>query len=198
MSNTPSNSFRCFLGFSLPNDICLAFLRHCKDIAQDHPELDKVARWQKRDQLHLTLVFLGQLKVTQLKELDQSIKQALDQVDRSAIATNIECIDYFPGNMKPVCIAAKLNSPESLVAFHHVVNQACAPFMKQTEKRAYKPHITLARIKCRLRSPPSIRVLTDLPFLIEKLYLYKSTPTPGGSRYDILESWSLTGKQTPK
>jgi 2'-5' RNA ligase len=67
----------------------------------------------------------------------------------------------------------------------------------ESEKRAFAPHLTLARIKERIDMGPLRRAIEALPttdfgqFQAESFYLYQSTLRPTGSIYTKLETFPL-------
>ena len=62
------------------------------------------------------------------------------------------------------------------------------------EKRAYKPHVTLARFSKAVDVRPYLAKAQPPaePVRIASVALFRSTLLPGGARYDVLERIALT------
>jgi RNA 2',3'-cyclic 3'-phosphodiesterase len=81
---------------------------------------------------------------------------------------------------------------------HRKVDQACVRAGLDSERRAYLPHITLARLpRGGGAGPEADRWLSDLaglasaPFPLPHMILYRSTLARDGAQYDALMRWPL-------
>ncbi len=89
---------------------------------------------------------------------------------------------------------AGLTAQEPLKALHKKVDQACVRAGLEPERRAYHPHITLAR--GRLAGPIDAATgqsgaLKSAPFPVSSFELYESALTPDGATYSLLERYLL-------
>ena len=82
--------------------------------------------------------------------------------------------------------------------FKDRLQQSLKPFGIKTEKRPFKPHLTLGRFKKDARPWPHldhmISEFTDLKGParpLRELGLFKSDLTPGGAVYTKLDAWPL-------
>ncbi|HUT56598.1 MAG TPA: RNA 2',3'-cyclic phosphodiesterase [Phycisphaerae bacterium] len=154
-------------------------------------ELDDPAakiRWVQRANQHLTMLFLGEVP-------DETLSQVCDLA--AAAAGQVEAFDYQVRGVQ--CVpprgglrmiwAGVLDPSGGLAALHGELAAALSGLGLHEEDRAFKPHITLARVKF-APDPGNIRrraePLRDTDFgarHAEELVVYGSKLTPGGPVY---------------
>lgn len=146
-------------------------------------------RWQDEDQLHLTLRFIGDVDTRQAEDL----AAALGAIHAPAPRVRIFGVGKFSDTLW-----AGLAPAEPLAALHRKVDHACVRAGLPPERRAYLPHITLARFARGAADDPAIaRWLADHaglasdPFHLGHLILYESTLGRGGATYEALMRWPL-------
>jgi RNA 2',3'-cyclic 3'-phosphodiesterase len=147
------------------------------------------ARWTRSDGWHVTLKFLGATWPRLLDEVVASVGSAAAASDR--FETKLTEIGVFPspGRARVVWVgleetegrfSALVKTLDDLLVEHFV-----------PEKRAFTPHLTLAR----LNPPRNIReFVPDLvgtgipsePFAVDRLVLYRSHLSPKGATYEPL------------
>jgi 2'-5' RNA ligase len=149
------------------------------------------ARWQKDEQLHLTLRFIGEVDRHGARDVDA----ALGAVHHPPFAIALAGIGAFDRRGEPVALWAGVAPHEALKALHNKIDQAIARAGLAPERRAFTPHITLARLP---RGAGPVKALletsgglTSPPFAVEEFSLFESRPTPEGAVYTRLERYSL-------
>jgi 2'-5' RNA ligase len=100
------------------------------------------ARWQDGDQLHLTLAFAGDVERAQADEL----AGALAEVESAPFPVEIAGVGHFERKGTPTAVWARVPLGEPLAQFQRRVERACRRAGLAPEKRAYRPHVTLARL----------------------------------------------------
>jgi 2'-5' RNA ligase len=100
------------------------------------------ARWQDDEQLHLTLAFAGEVGGAQAGEL----VDALAEVESAAFEAEISGVGHFESKGKPTAVWARVTPSEPLAQLQRRVDRACRQAGIAPERRAYRPHITLARL----------------------------------------------------
>lgn len=145
------------------------------------------ARWQDDDQLHATLRFLGEVDTRQAED----IAAALGAVHAAAPQVRIAGVGRFADTLW-----AGLAPTEPLAALHRKVDHACVRAGLAPERRAYLPHITLARFARSAAGDTSIERwlaahagLCSEPFTLSHLILFESTLGRGGACYEPLMRW---------
>ncbi len=135
----------------------------------------------KCDNLHVTLVFLGNVDV----ETQVLISESAQNISAQSFILNFDHLDYW---RKPriLCLTASQQEPK-LLALVDALKNACGTCGIKTEERPYKPHITLAR---KAVSNADVEV-GSIVWLAQSFCLAESYSTPDGVHYQILQSWNL-------
>lgn len=100
------------------------------------------ARWQEDGQLHLTLRFIGEVD----GRTAEDIFQTLQNVRHPPIETTLDGIGMFDRKGRIDAIWAGVKPVDTLTALHHKIDRALIRIGLPAEGRAYRPHITLARL----------------------------------------------------
>jgi len=102
------------------------------------------ARWQRDDQLHLTLAFIGEVPNKQLTE----IADELSRIHFKPFDLQLQGVDYFGKKpTKPNSLWAGVVDKEPLVHLHEKITHALMNIGLEMDTRKFKPHVTLARFK---------------------------------------------------
>ena len=149
------------------------------------------ARWQSEDQLHLTLRFIGDVDRHRAEDVDA----ALAGVRQPRFALALSGLGAFERRGEPTVLWAGVAPQEPLKALHKKVDQAIARAGLEPERRAYTPHITLARMR-RGAGPlqplvESAGGLSSAPFEVDAFHLYESRLTPQGALYETIQRYPL-------
>ena len=149
------------------------------------------ARWQEDDQLHLTLRFIGEVDRHQAADIDAALAAILHPPFEIALAG----VGSFERRGAPVALWAGVAPHEPLKTLHKKVDQAIARTGLEPERRAYLPHITLARLPRRAGPVGSFLVSSGgaagPSFQVDEFCLYESSLTPTGAVYRIVERYRL-------
>jgi 2'-5' RNA ligase len=157
------------------------------------------ARWQDDDQLHLTLRFIGAVERQQAED----IADALAQVVAPAPTIAIHGVGRF-GNRGGDALWAGVAPHDALHHLHRKVDQACVRAGLEPERRAFLPHITLARLPRSAAGDPEVaRWIADhagiasAPFTLAHLLLYESHLGRNGAHYEAVARWPLIERAAP-
>ncbi len=159
-------------------------------------------KWVAPDNLHLTLKFLGEVEEAALPGLKTALEAAC--AGTRTLELSVEGCGAFPRLKAPKVVWLGLGGQiEQLAGLAGAVEAAFEPLGFAPEKRAFKPHLTLGRVRRRRKgqkAPPNgplTRALAGLAadkgprFLARHVVLMKSTLTPRGAIYDPLHQISL-------
>lgn len=154
------------------------------------------ARWQADEQLHLTLRFVGEVDRRTAAELDGQ----LARLRHPALAVRLEGAGLFETRGRPHTLWIGAGPPAALEALHHKVDQACALAGLPRETRAFRPHVTLARLG-REAGPPGAAMarigrLGALAFEARELVLFESLLGREGAHYRALAAYPLAARDT--
>jgi RNA 2',3'-cyclic 3'-phosphodiesterase len=151
------------------------------------------ARWQTREQMHLTLCFIGEVEGGDMRALDD----ALAGIDAPAFALQLHGVGQF-GNKQPHALWAGLRKHELLEHLQRKVDNAIRRVGQPQDAHKFVPHVTLAR----LRHPDLDRLrdwlvqhalFTSDEFAVNAFCLYSSKLTSDGSIYRVEQEYPLRG-----
>ena len=180
---------RLFTGLDLPEEVVWNLERLLG-------ELRPAARivWSAPANLHITTKFIGEWPDGRLEEL----KHALAAVEApAAIEVAIRRVGFFPNARAPRVFWCGVEAPR-LARLSADTDDATRRLGVAPEKRAYSPHLTLARIKERpdlSRLHAAVQGLADIEFgrfAARRFFLYRSRLQPGGSVYTKLAEFPFT------
>lgn len=189
------NTHRLFIAINLPEKIKNRLL----SFQDKWPELP--ARWAKKENLHITLLFLGVIN-------EENIPAVLEVTEKTAkkyppINLKLTKISYGPPQKIPprmVWISVEKNG--ILKKLRKEIEQQLTDkgVHFQMEDREFNPHITFARIKSfELRNmdpeeAPQINESVCFDFEAKTIELMESRMKKSGAEYDVLESCELKGE----
>ena len=174
---------RLFIAIRPPPAICDLLV----DAMDDSPEL----RWVGDEQLHLTLRFIGEVE----GPLADDIALALSRVRFGAFELSVAGVGMFEQRNGGALWAA-VQPRQPVAALAAKVERACLHVGLEPERRAFHPHITLARWN-RLSAAAARaflernRALAAPPFTVDKFILYESRLSRHGAHYDEVASYPL-------
>lgn len=149
------------------------------------------ARWQDENRLHLTLRFIGEVD----RHLARDVDAALAAIHHPSFEMAIDGLGAFERKGAASVIWAGATPPEPLRALHKKIDQALTCVGIEPDRRAFHPHITLARLP---RGAGPIGSLiggvggaSSPPFRVREFRLYESCLLPDGPTYGELERYSL-------
>ena len=153
-------------------------------------------RWVPAENLHLTLRFLGEVPRASLPALISALRAAVNE--HPTFQLPLEGIALFPNVHRPRALVATLPNPQPLEDLAAVVEAAVRGSGLPPERRRFRPHITLARIR-RGQHPGEVpEIPLEAPHLaVTRIALYRSVLADSGARYSILEDIAL-GESTAR
>ena len=153
-------------------------------------------RWMDDQRLHLTLKFIGE----QPESTAAALRSSLDAVaaGHRAFGMRIGTVGAFPNFRRARVVWMGVHTDPRLELLHHDVELACQQLGFELEGRAFRPHLTLARMKdgtpvdeLRQLARAGRRIGFEAETLVRSVDLMRSIPERSGSRYDTLHAASL-------
>lgn len=186
-------AMRAFLAINLPDEVTAAL----SALAARLP----VGKPVSRENMHLTLAFLGDERTEALEELDGE----LQMLRAAPFEISLKGLGTFGGRSPRVVFAALAPCP-ALDALHARIARAVRASGITTDKQAFHPHVTFARLPAHT-DPAGLQQLRHFlgaqalfetpPFTVTGFSLYRSTLAPKGARHDELAGYPLNGFQPP-
>ncbi len=158
--------------------------------------LDLPVKWTPPENLHVTLVFLGDTKEEQLTNLKAALKMAAHDADPFKL--EVGGLGAFPKPQKPKTLFMGLLAGRENV--ESLFQKMTGPLVNagfKMEDRMFQPHLTLGRLREEPLPPADWERLKKAApatlgtFSVAQLHLMESRLTPGGSIYKVIESYPL-------
>lgn len=152
-------------------------------------------RWVAVSSIHLTLKFLGEIDPAILPQLTDSLRAA--SALEPGFSLRVNGLGSFPNLRNPRVIWCGVEGEtQRLQQLQVRVEQACSHLGFAPELRDFHPHLTLGRVQGKRnlqRLLDCIRIGSELEctFSADHYDVYKSTLTPRGAIYNILETIPL-------
>ena len=125
---------RVFVAIRPPAEVREGLLGACEGIHG--------ARWQDDSQLHLTLAFCGEVDGVQAEDLIE----ALAEIEAAPFPAEVNGVGHFERKHVPTAVWASVPLSRPLAQLQGRVERACRRAGIETDRRAFRPHITLARL----------------------------------------------------
>jgi 2'-5' RNA ligase len=157
------------------------------DAMDDSPDF----RWQDDEQLHLTLRFVGEVE----RPLANDLADALGRVRAQPFALSIAGVGRFEQrNSGALWAAVEPKAPVAALAAK--IERVCVAVGLEPERRAFHPHITLARWKGRRTREVEHYLarnagLASDPFPVDGFILFESRLSRHGAHYEEVGRYPL-------
>ncbi len=149
--------------------------------------------WVRPENLHLTLRFLGAAEDTQIAALREGLTAVAAR--HEAFTATVERSGCFPNRRRPKVIwAGVADAAGRLGALQRNVEEVVCAAGWEPEERDFRPHVTLGRVRARVRAPRSEQSgeLPRLQVPVKAVELIESILKPTGAEYRTLHRAVLT------
>lgn len=175
---------RCFLAIELPEPV----RRRLADLQDQLRHIDRLVRWTRPAQIHLTLKFFGEVPDAGIDELCRIARDTAREL--VPFDLHIRGVGCFPPQGPPRVIWAGIEpAPPALLDAQRAFEEAYASRGYPPEGRPYRPHLTLARTRERaaarlIRSSlESVASFSAGSVRVHELVLFQSMPGRGGTEH---------------
>lgn len=187
---------RIFLAINLPENVKRKLLTF-KDKYQEIP-----AKWVKPDNLHVTLLFLGNLDDNQLSQTIETIKEVCDEQRSFVINLKKACFSQNQSGV-PRMVWIEGEGDSKLFSLQKELEQNIFNLdsfkYKEKEDRQFFFHVTLARIRQwefqKMEERPVIDDVLNIKFEVNTIEIMESELKRGGPEYTILDSFELANEE---
>ena len=181
-------SLRAFVGVA-PGSALRAALAQVRE-ALASADFGDGLRWVPAENLHLTLRFLGEVPRASLPALISALRDGLGE--QACFELPLEGIALFPSARRPRALVAALPGARRLEELAAAVEAAVREGGLPPERRRFRPHITLARVRRGQRAGELPGIPFEAPHLaVNRVTLYRSVLASSGARYSSLEDIAL-------
>lgn len=179
---------RIFLATRLPEEVKQELLGY-KERWSEIP-----AHWVGKDNLHITLVFLGNRSAKELVEVQRIAKEVA--ANHKPFTLSLSQITYGPTEKQPKMIWAKGAVSKELLSLQKDLAKA----LGYQDEHPFSLHITLARLnawefrKLELEERPEVQEEISLTIPVSSLEIMESKLKRAGAEYSVIESMPLSPK----
>jgi 2'-5' RNA ligase len=162
-----------------------------RDLLIDAMDESPDFRWQHDEQLHLTLRFIGEVD----RPLADDIAAALTRIHAERFSLRIAGTGRFE-QRNSGSLWAGVEPKAPVAALASKIERTCVGLGLEPERRAFHPHITLARWKGRRSREIAdflqrTRGLGSEPFDVSEFILFESRLSRHGAHYEEAASYPL-------
>ncbi|MBS3945113.1 MAG: RNA 2',3'-cyclic phosphodiesterase [Melioribacter sp.] len=180
---------RTFIALEIPQDIIDEIITIRNNMVPSYQSI----KWESREKLHVTLKFLGETEQETIEKIFASLEKLSTKYHKFDL--QLDRFGFFKSNGVPRILWAGLKENFELENFVQEIDILCSEFGFEKEKRKFKPHITMLRIKNEsiikeVNSLDNYR-LPQLKFVGNKIIMFQSILTKGGSIYKPIKSLLL-------
>ncbi|PZA06685.1 MULTISPECIES: RNA 2',3'-cyclic phosphodiesterase [unclassified Meiothermus] len=171
---------RLFYAVFLPENV-----REALALAQEKVRPYRGWKATRPDQLHVTLMFLGEVDETRLPQLKQVGEEAAAGV--ASFTARLRGTGFFPERGSPRVWFAKAEG----AGFGPLAARLRQALPEFAGAQSFKAHVTLARRKGPVPRPKPL--VLDLAFQVHEACLVHSELSSSGPTYQVLERFPLAG-----
>lgn len=146
-------------------------------------------KWEQREKLHVTLKFLGSVEDPKVPDVSSIIDGLVRNY--SPFETEIAGFGGFPDMRYPRILYIGLSENPELSSLQGRIDEALEPLGFPRETRSFIPHVTIGRIKSRLRIHEPFPIPEKCKFTIDEIAVVKSETKRDGSVYTPLHIFRL-------
>lgn len=180
---------RVFIAINLPDDLKEDLLNF-RDKWPDLP-----VRWARKDNLHITLTFLGYLSDEEILEVLRITKEVVQK--HKSFSINLKRVCYGPPNKPPRMIWVEGEKSEEMIDLKKDLENSLMNSIGFDRESKFMLHITLGRINIfefrnmDQEERPEIEEEISLSFEVNSIEVMESQLKREGPEYEVLESFEL-------
>ncbi|MDX8340864.1 RNA 2',3'-cyclic phosphodiesterase [Draconibacterium sp. IB214405] len=182
---------RTFIAIKIhPNEKVLDLLQYLK---KQFPA-DKI-NWVDTENFHLTLRFLGNTTREQLYELVDRLEEVVSRKKKCKLS--LKGTGYFKSKNQPRVLFVKIQAEEVLELLVQEIEKEVVSCSFEAEQKAYKPHLTLGRIKHVQNTNRFFSLLDEMPsdiyqeIKVDGIILFQSILKTTGPEYRPIKTFAL-------
>lgn len=182
-----------FCAFELPESLRARINQHSQRVREAVPEA--AASWSRAENIHLTMKFFGNVDQQRVPVISAAAARVVREFSQIQIAVGKTGV--FPRPSRPQVLWIGIDDPSrALASLHKELENQFAREGFPKEDRAFRPHLTIARI----RKPDNSNRLAEVHLGTEfssvaielsELVLFRSELSSKGSKYTAISTHRL-------
>ena len=179
---------RLFIAIDLPDELRKELTRLRTALAPS----TETARWVASESIHITLRFIGEVPEKRVEEIDA----ALTGLTWKPFTITVRGVGFFPGTRSPRVFWAGMEAP-TMQNLAEQLDSRMERLGFEKEKRAFRPHITLARARDSRIDSSLVTAASQYAehqfgaFTVDRVFLFRSILKPSGAVYEKLKEYLL-------
>ncbi len=179
---------RLFIALLIPDEVKSIVFDHCKSVITNTSEY----RWEEKDKIHLTLKFIGEVKEALLPHITNELEFVKNYF---SFDCTISRFGFFFWDNEARILWCNLETDASIISLVDELNGRLKNYNIEVEKRKFKGHLTLLRIKERVTEDFIKKIkeykFASVEFNTNQIALIQSVLKPSGSEYKVLKIYEL-------
>jgi len=179
---------RLFVALKIPEYVKDQIFENCDQVLGKFSDY----KWESKEKIHLTLKFIGDVEDNLLPEIINEISFVTDYF---AFNCTISKFGFFFRNSEAKILWCNLETDERINILVKQLNDKLSKFNIEVEKRKFKGHLTLLRIKNKVNEKFIKKFkefdFSSIHFIANQIALIQSFLKPSGSEYKVLKIYEL-------
>jgi len=185
---------RIFTAIDISDEARIKVARYIENVRDEFPNLR--VGWERAEKLHLTLKFLGDIDEDRLNNFIEAVEETAEQLSNFKLQISGTGAFPSPRNARILWLGVR-DERGSLQRLNEILETECKRKGFEREKRNYKPHLTIVR----LREPPKSKELVgkhlqndfaSIEFAVSRITIYESLLQKSGSIYSVVSKHQFT------
>jgi 2'-5' RNA ligase len=186
--------WRVFCAIELPSGVREQLEDHVARLQRQVP--DVATSWSRVENIHLTLKFFGNVAMDQIATISAATSRAVKEFSAFEIEVGGTGVFPKPSRAQVLWIGVH-DSSKQLSALQQRLEDECEAAGFPKEDHAYRPHLTIARIRKakgaqRLAEAHLGMQFKPMPVTLKELIVFRSELTSKGSKYTELSNHQLS------
>ena len=150
---------------------------------------DAEISWQKNDNHHLTVNFVGSMEPEQIEEMYEGLSEVSFM---NQLQIDLTSVSFFPNEDSQVLVTL-IKPTNQLLKIFERVDEIVTRIGFGSDLKIYRPHITLGRFKDKNRSHYAFEEFNDMHISssVNSLDVYESEFDQGKTQYNLIKSFEF-------
>ncbi len=178
---------RTFIAIEMPHSV-MEIVRQTQQVFR---QAGIRLRWVRRENVHLTLRFLGDISIDAVPGIQHALERSA--AETPAFSLQVKGIGAFPSVARPKVVWLGLQGQlQPLEDLYRRLALSLSEVGIPSENRPFRGHLTIGRVKDRIENEhfrSLMQRMSDVQsesFIADRLCFFKSDLTPGGAVYTPL------------
>jgi len=183
---------RLFIAVEIPDEIKKNIVERINELKP----VEAVVKWVAKENLHITLKFLGWVEEKDLDKLIKMTSKAVESFNRFKV--NFAGLGTFPEGKAPRVVWVGMGEgAEEMGKLAEALENKLSRAGFRSEPRGFKPHLTIGRIKAKKgvdNLKTNLAAIKEPKFgetEVDSLFIMKSTLTSKGPIYEKIKEVKL-------